>query len=1585
MITQEELQKVLEGELPASQVPRVSALARRLFARASARGEDSFSAAEGAAIARDSFDFLVERNEPVKLRVGRHTRDGRGVAVVQTLLADRPFVVDTIQECLREFKLPVRSLLHPILRIARDAQGRLKTFERGNADEQPESLVRAELESELEPSAAAELAEELRARLGDLVRVTDDFEAMAQRTLDIADQIVAERAPNEAREFLRWLVHGGLVFLGYARYRVSGPDGQRTVSIESGSGLGLLRAPADQRAASMRPIEELGPDALKLVLDEPLPFVSKTRTKSSVHRRRAMDDIAIRRVNARGEVIGFDRILGLFTSKAYSEEPQQIPIVRQKLAQVLAEERATPGSHDFKTLLAVLNTFPKEELFRASMPELRAQLNLVADFREQTGVELAACADHARQMVVVLVVMRSKRYSAELYEKIRDALSFTLKAQPIYDQLVAASEDYTARLHFCFPQRADASVDPGALKAQVADLARTWEDRLGDELVARHGQARGSELTERYYRAFSADYRAATSVSRAADDIERVEALMSRRDLGVEVVPACAGREYLSELRVYEVGQPIALADLMPRLQNFGVRVLYENAHELRLVGHDPVFVQVFAVQTSDGRALGESAGFALLPEALSALKHGLTEDDPLNALTLKAGLSWREVALLRAYLATALQMKLGPTSEGLRRVFLSHPELARLLIELFTARLNPDIDAKPERLAHLRSDYLKARDAVASLADDLIARNLLALVEATVRTNYFRRPVERHISLKFEGRRIPNLPDTAPLYEIHVISPTTAGCHLRAGKIARGGIRFSERPDDYRVEILGLMKTQTVKNAIIVPVGAKGGFVLKQRDRQAPTQRQVVEAYETLIGAMLDLTNNVVNGHTVTPDRVKVLDDDGPYLVVAADKGTATFSDVANRLAQERGFWLDDAFASGGQHGYDHKQLGITARGAWESVIRHFRELGRDPRRGAPITVVGIGDMSGDVFGNGLLQSENVKLIAAFDARYIFIDPDPDPVQSYRERRRLFEQPGSKWSDYNPRMLSPGGGVFLRSQKRVNLSPQAQSALGLEADTLDAEALVRAILRAPVDLLYNGGIGTYVRASDETDAEVGDHANDSCRITARELRAKVVVEGGNLGFTQRARVEYALNHGKINTDAIDNSAGVDLSDHEVNLKVLLAPLVRKGDLNLDERNRVLRDATGEVVEQVLDDNRQQVLLLSLEEARSRAHPMRYGGLIAELEQRGVLRREAQALPSREEIEQRRAGAIGLTRPELAVLVAYTKLDLIAEVEASRALDWDDPCPVRRFLFPYFPASIQARFAAQIPSHQLCLQLIATRAVNEMVSLMGPLFVFDLARSYGVPHAQVVRAWIIASEQLNLSARCAEVCAAAGEVSVDGELRALLTLAASCAKACRWFLLSAEGEAPLSSVISRFAQPLGRLIAAFDDHLVGSERDRFEAAYRDLKRAGHREQTALDLARSTFVDHLLNVTALSLDLHLDPIDVARAYFGVTGEVDFGMLEGAAAAIDSDDPWEQQAAREIEEDLLRARCQLVRTALSQAANGYWSSALRAILQEPRRGFSRVRELLSRMRNLSAPRLAPLQVATRAVVRLCAFQP
>ncbi len=782
--------------------------------------------------------------------------------------------------------------------------------------------------------------------------------------------------------------------------------------LDPGTELGIMREHDESRFRSSVSLDELTTARRKLFFDGPPLVIGKTRAESHVHRRRPMDSVSIRRTDASGRVVAFDNFVGLFTSKAYSEEAQHIPVLRAKLREVLEAEGAVAGSHDYKEIVSAFNSFPKEELFRATVPELRIQLRLMLDVKSEAAVRLAITSDVRHGNVTALVTVPREAFSAEVRHRIQDTLAAGLKGTLLYYYL-ALGEGYSARLFFSFVAEPPKASTVRELEAAIVQLARRWEDRLRELLIDKFGPKRGRALAEKWSGAFSAEYQAAIDVNRAVADIEDVEALIAS---GRNFIVETGRNDYVtgtavSTIRMIGLGDAPMLSDLMPTLQNFGVRVLAENAHELRPRGdaNQPRgYLQVFSVQGPLQQPFEKFPGAPLVADAIVAVRNGLASDDSLNALTLTAGLAWREVALLRSYLVVAFQMRLAPARLALQRVFLLYPELAKLLFDLFTARLSFDNPASPEKIAELHDAYIARLTAIDNIVDDRTARALLSLVEATVRTNYFCPvpPPDPCIALKFESARIAGLRDTAPLYEIHVNSPRMEGCHLRHAKIARGGIRFSDRPDDYRTEILDLMKTQTVKNAVIVPFGSKGGFIVKPRPGRPPQPSDGVEAYKTLINAMLDLTDNLTDAGIVHPARVRVLDNDGPYLVVAADKGTASFSDIANQIAIQRHFWLGDAFASGGEHGYDHKKMGITARGAWESARRHLREIGRDPDRGAPITMIGIGDMSGDVFGNGLLRSRNLKLIAAFDHRHIFIDPDPNPETSFDERKRLYDLP---------------------------------------------------------------------------------------------------------------------------------------------------------------------------------------------------------------------------------------------------------------------------------------------------------------------------------------------------------------------------------------------------------------------------------------------------------------------------------------------------------------------------------------------------------------------------------------------------
>jgi len=1586
-----ELRELIDRNLPADSARLVAVFAERLFARESADTDEQVPAHRRLALVQSAFEFFSVRTDPVIAKVASVAGDDSGArAVVETVTIDCPFIVDSLLEYFHHLGVGVRRMLHPVFKVTRDKQGRIASFEQSLSTERAESFVHAELELAPTVEQARQIERDVISILAEARAATGDFERMTGRALQICEETAANRELIEVRDLMRWLVQGGFVFLGYRRYLVTGEDGSAKFVADPGTGLGIMREHEESRFRTSVLLGELSPARRRLFFEGPPLVIGKTRAESHVHRRRPMDSVSIRRTDASGRVVAFDNFVGLFTSKAYAEEAQHIPVLRAKLGEVLADEGAAPGSHDYKEIVSAFNSFPKDELFRAPVAELRAQLRLILDVKNETSVRLFVAPDVRHGNVIALVVMPREAASAELGRRIQDTLAAALHGTLVYFYQ-ALVEGYTARLHFCFVADPPKPSVIRGLETAVAELSRRWDDRLHERLIEKFGLKRGRALAERWAGAFSADYQAANDVTRALGDVESVEMLISAgRDFMVEARPGApdGNASGAGDIRIIGLGDAPMLSDLMPTLQNFAIEVLAEDAHELRPRTDGKVtraYLQVFSVQGPGSQPFASFPGAALIADAITAVRIGLAADDSLSALTLTAGLAWREVALLRAYLVAAFQMRLSPSRLGLQRVLLSYPGLAKSLFELFTARLSFDNPAAPEKIAGLREAYLARLAAIESIVDDRVARALLSLVEATVRTNFFcpAPSPDPYIALKFESARITGLPDTAPLFEIHVNSPRMEGCHLRHGRIARGGIRFSDRPDDYRTEILDLMKTQTVKNAIIVPFGAKGGFIVKPRPRHQPDPRDIVEAYQTLIGAMLDLTDNLTAHGPLHPARVRVLDNDGPYLVVAADKGTATFSDIANRIALERGFWLGDAFASGGEHGYDHKKMAITARGAWESARRHLREMGRDPDRGAPITTVGIGDMSGDVFGNGLLRSRNLKLVAAFDHRHIFIDPDPDPAASFDERKRLYDLPRSSWSDYNPALISPGGGVFRRGQKRIELSPQARAALGCDSDALDGESLIQRILRAPVDLFYNGGIGTYVRASAETDAEVADHANDACRITAPELRAKIVVEGGNLGFTQKARIEYALAGGRINTDAIDNSAGVDMSDHEVNLKILLEPAVARGELSFEARNRALAACAGEVADRVIADNRDQVLSLSLEQLRSRTHLAEFRDHLQAIEDRGILSRMEPALPPREAIRERHSRYPGLTRPELALAAAYTKIDLSGRLETTVLVD--DSYLVGRFLQPYFPPSLAEHLSLDIGAHRLRHALIATRAVNELVDLAGATFVFGQVRDRGVAAEDVVRAWVIATDVLSIQERAASLKRNVATTAAESELGAFLALERACRSAVGWALSELEPATSIGAAVTRFKPAFEMLSGAFESMLAGGERDRFERLYRELRIAGLDGELAHGLARLAFADHILSVLSLSFAREIEPAKAAQAYFRLSARLNFTILEEALQSVGADDRWERRAANEMAAELRAARIALCCAVLDAIADDPAISVDESIEQLQRvraNRFAELTGLFDELKTLASPRLPAIHVTIRALSRLAA---
>src|SRR5262245_15002745 len=1259
--------ELIDAKVPADKAAAVRAFAAAFTRRMTTKDLQERTPEELLGIILDAFELADTRSpDGIAVRVFEpsSTRDGYEASgtVIEVSTPDSPFLYDSVNEELQSWGLSVRRVIHPVIGIERGSDGGIERIV--NVREAPprESLMHFELEQDLTEQEREELDLAIRGVLGDVRLAVRDFDAMrgaVRGMVEIARSGSTLYPPEEVDEtvaFLEWLLDLNFVFLGYREYDlVDLPEG-RALAAAPGSGLGIL-SKVDWSAYE-KPVllDTIEPNLRARIEGGDLLIYSKTNRTSTVHRRARMDYIGIRRVSPEGRIVGEARLAGLFTTKAYSEPASKTPLLHRKLQQILDAEDLFEGSHDYKAVVSIFESYPKDELFAASTDELREQVMGLLQLQDSKHIGLFVRRDLYGRSVSLLAAIPRDRFDAEKRHKLQYLFLERFQGTTI-DYHLSLTEGL-AQLHFTVHvghgQVPDVAF--GELKREVVELARTWEDRLLERLVADHGEEDGRRLFERWADRFPDYYKAATDSVRAARDVSRFDELEAgERPFLIALANETYVGEDLTHVRVYKGGGKVELSDFVPTLEALGLRVVDE--WPTTLPGdedQEELFLHDFGVLGPDHRPLDVEEAGERIAECIAAVWLGECESDSLNRLVVTAGIDWRQVEILRAYRKFHHRVNASFPVEYKNDAFAAHPEVAAKLVNLFERRFDPARPRDPDAVESLRSAIRADLDAIRSLERDRILRNALGVIDATVRTNVWV-PGRDAIAFKVRSAEVPEMPKPTPLFEVFVYSPEMEAVHLRAGRVARGGIRWSDRRQDYRTEVLGLLKAQIVKNAVIVATGAKGGFVLKQTDLEPEALKQeATRQYVTFVRSMLELTDNLADGSVVHPPHVVVEDEDDPYLVVAADKGTATFSDTANAISTEFGFWLGDAFASGGSTGYDHKELGITARGAWESVKRHFREIGTDVMN-EPITVVGIGDMSGDVFGNGMLYTNQTCLVAAFDHRHVFVDPTPHPAVGMAERRRLFELPGSSWDDYDRSKISEGGGVWPRTDKSIPISAQARLALGIEAEELSPSELISAILRAPVDLLYNGGIGTYVKASGESDADADDRVNDDLRIDGRELRCRVVAEGGNLGFTQRGRIEFAKHGGRINTDFIDNSAGVDTSDHEVNLKILLGLGVARGELTMDERNALLADVEGDVVRHVLYDNFLQAQILSQKAAISDQRMEVYEDLMSSLEAEVDLDRTLEALPNGEEMAERRRAGKGMTRPELAVLLAHSK------------------------------------------------------------------------------------------------------------------------------------------------------------------------------------------------------------------------------------------------------------------------------------------------------------------------------------------
>lgn len=1476
--------------------------------------------------------------------MGDYWRDE--VTFVEIVNDDMPFLVDSISAEFARLGLEVRLLLHPVFWVSRDAEGKLTKLAFAQEDGVfRESWMHITINRQPEDrfgevqAALLKVFSDVRLAVADWKRMCKQVEEVEQ---DLPARLPRQTAPadiTEAQNFLQWLQDDHFVFLGSRDYTLSSDGTRMEEDVSKASG--LLR---DGNLVVLRGIRrfEFLPDTVKEFLRSPeFLFINKTQARSTVHRSGFYDIIGIKKYDAEGRFSGLSIFIGLFTSTAYSRKAEDIPFIRRKVEQVLNRSSLDPKGHSGKALTHILNTYPRDDLFQISAEALYIISRGILSLAERQRTTLFVWHDPFDRFVSSLVYVPRDRFDTNLRKKIVQILETAFGGQCI-SFVPVLSESPLVRLQVIVdlaghtnPQQ----VDLVQLEKRLIDAARGWDDTLVDLLVEAKGAERGLKLAENYRDAFTSSYKADNTPVQAAQDVSMIAALEQSGQplqlrLTQKAAPAANG---MVELRLYHAATPLPLSDVLPQLENMGLRILSEVPYQISPLDGQTVWVHHFAAQLRGAEGIDISAREAAFAEAFEQLYIGAIEDDRYNQLVLRLGLDWREVTVLRAYGKYLQQARYHGTPSFIRDTLAAYPAFTQGLVKLFHAQFDPakqhasSAEAQAELVAELEAQLEK----VASVAEDEVLRRYLNLLTSTLRTNYYQTTEEGkakpYLSFKLDSQKLTNLPAPRPMVEIWVYSPRIEGIHLRGGKVARGGLRWSDRRDDFRTEVLGLVKAQMVKNAVIVPVGSKGGFFCKALPLADKAQEkvEVVACYQTFIRGLLDITDNSISGQVIPPQAVVRRDGDDPYLVVAADKGTATFSDIANALSIEYGFWLGDAFASGGSAGYDHKAMGITARGAWEAIKRHFREMGTDIQT-QPFTCVGVGDMSGDVFGNGMLCSQQTRLVAAFNHKHIFIDPTPDAATSYQERKRLFELQGSQWSDYNPALISAGGGVFERSAKSLTISAEAKAALGLTADKMSPNELIQCLLRAPVDLLYLGGIGTYIKASSETHQDASDKANDALRVDAAELKAKVVGEGANLGVTAKARIEYALKGGRINSDAIDNSAGVDTSDHEVNIKIALQSEMQAGRMDMAARNILLKEMTDEVAGLVLRDNYLQTQMLSVEHAQAVSLLEAHQRLIQILEQSGSLNRKVENLPSDEEIADRAARGLGLTRPELATLMAYAKMSLYGALESSPLLD--DPA-LSACLHGYFPQAMQQKLAAAIDNHRLKREIIATVLANDIVNRMGPTFVVALNERSGCAVAGIVRAYQIVAQVFKLEQFWQQVEALDNKVSATTQYELLMTGQRFVTKAVVATVLGLSSNKDEDSITAKVQAWAGLLRPLLDnlssvlpDTLVAENEARSQA----LMEAGVPADLAKQAAGLAPLSAGPDIIFIAQMTGVDVAQAAKAYYAVGASLGVSRLQQRLLSYKASNHWQRQEATALADDLARQQLRLTSSVIRLSA-------------------------------------------------------
>lgn len=1472
----------------------------------------------------------------IRVRAANPTNQSSGwnspYTTLEVTLSDRPFIVDSVLCELNRLGLSCRHMIHPILRVKRDTNGRIiRNQESSEARLEAYQLF---LIARVSDQELAGIEARVRGVLEDVKRATDDYHEMRDVMGKISASLLSvaqnHHDPSlsvelrESADFLNWLDDHNFVFLSYQEFKADLGGEDIKLLAQPESALGIRSRNNVHLDEKFVPLCNPPDDMSIRLAPRPVVIVSESKHDSTVHRDIKMDRILIKELDPRSKVVREHYFLGLFTSTALATPVKDVPILRERLKKVWELDGAIPESHDYKQIESILNSIPLEQLFWSSPAELHKEIRTIMSYREDKVVRVMARTVPHQRGLLIIVIMHRDRFSAQVREKIERVLTRTLTPDDLDFQLVLGEDSEQARLHYF------ASTDVGLSALDLPQLERTlstlihdWYDGLAEKLIAAHRLGMGQRLSACFLNGFSDGYKASTSYETAIQDIEQLTSLAEAKDkyrVAILNPSQVSPSEATSSIRIYHEQESLVLSDVLPVLEGVGLRVLLQSSYNVEFYYQcekRSAVIDVFQVQNRRSRQplILEQQAKDKLISAIVALLNGELTNQPLNGLVLLAGLGWREVKLLASYQAYLSQISAATSRAHVSETMLAYPESSAFISHYFEAKFLPDQTERLKRMKEVEKAFERSLTAVNSYSSDRTLRALFNLVEATVRTNYYLS--KDYLAHKIDSSVVLDMPKPRPLFEIIVVGSRMEGIHLRGGSVARGGLRWSDRPYDYRTEVLGLLKTQMAKNSVIVPVGSKGGFVLKNPpSEREELGRYVREEYKNFIRGLLDLTDNIKEGEIVHPASLVIHDGPDPYLVVAADKGTARFSDIANSVACEYGFWLGDAFASGGSQGYSHKLYGITARGAWECVKRHFSEIGVDVME-EEFSCAAIGDMSGDVFGNGMLYSDKIRLRAAFNHQHIYIDPTPDAARSFLERKRLFALPHSTWEDYDTTLISRGGGVFSRTAKLITLSPEAQTSLGVDRSEMSGQELVSAILRMPVDLLWNGGIGTYVRASHEDDRAIGDSSNDSVRVTACELRARVIGEGGNGGFTQAARIECARLGTRINTDAIDNSAGVDMSDHEVNIKILLQGLVSDGELTPAERDRILLSMAEDVTRAVLANNYWQSLCLSMASRRSREDLHLFKSLLEYLEAQGPLDAGEESLPDTKAMQVLIKSGQGLTRPELAIMLAYAKMDIYQKLIDSEVPD--DPL-LLHYLHDYFPPNLRNEYQERIQRHSLRREIIATQSTNTMVNLLGITFIHRTVRDTGSTNVQVLKTTLATLEVLNVHDFLIQLTSAQ-KVPAESFYAALDTLVSSVEGVVNWLLLTGTDLTDLCTFANRYRNQLGQFLSTLPDLLPDQEIEHLTARVNCFEKMGFESELAQTIGAFEYVpDGFCAVEGTRLG-GISLAEATNRYYTVGEKLRVGWLREQLREGQPKDKWSSIAIAGLIVDLYQIQSRL----------------------------------------------------------------